>query len=349
MSRVFIEMEKLSNLNSGLGQFNLHLGQALVKQNKQHELQFYVPSDRQGIFGSQSYIFHKSSHKFFSPVPANADVWHGTHQQTKYWPSNKKTRTVLTVHDLNFLFKYQGWKKKRALRKLQSRINRSDKIITISQFTANELASHISLGNKIPQVIYNGNTLQVFENVKRPKWLGNDPFLFSIGIISVKKNFHTLVAMMSKLKDIKLVIAGNNSGSYADKIREEIKAWKVEDQVMLPGEITNEERYWLYTHCEGFVFPSLAEGFGLPVIEAMSAGKPVFISRATSLPEIGGNEAYYWDDFYFQHMADVVEKGLIDARHNPGKKERLQQHAAQFTWQRSAQAYLQVYSEVTAG
>lgn len=346
MKSVFIEMEKLKNLNSGLGQFNLHLGKAIAAQNKEFDLNFYVPAGMNGVFGNHQYIEHKSKHRYFSPVPKKMHLWHGTHQQSKYLPAGKNVKTILTVHDLNFLAKYQGWKKTRALRKLQALVNSMDQVVTISKYTSTVLQENINLEQKKPLVIYNGNTLEVVANARKPQWMPDKPFLFSIGIIAAKKNFHTLVAMMSKLPDLTLIIAGNNTGVYADMIRQEIKTWKQENRIILPGEITSEDRYWLYTHCEGFVFPSLAEGFGLPVVEALSVGKPVFLSTSSSLPEIGGDVAYYWQNFDFNHMAEVIEKGLTECRTNPAKAETFKNHASLFSWKRSADDYLRLYHDV---
>ena len=76
----------------------------------------------------------------------------------------------------------------------------------------------------------------------------------------------------------------------------------LEERIILPGEISDMDKYWLYKNCEAFVFPSMYEGFGLPVIEAMNFGKPVFLSTFSSLPEVGGKYALYWENFDSQLM-----------------------------------------------
>jgi len=106
--------------------------------------------------------------------------------------------------------------------------------------------------------------------------------------------------------------------------------------------ITDAQKAWAYAHCTGFLFPSLTEGFGLPPIEAMHFGKPVFLARRTCLPEIGGDAASYFDSFEPEAMKAVVQQGL--ALHaEPGRAEAVRAHAAQFNWDRCADAYLALY------
>ena len=106
--------------------------------------------------------------------------------------------------------------------------------------------------------------------------------------------------------------------------------------------ISDAQKAWAYAHCTGFLFPSLTEGFGLPPIEAMHFGKPVFLARRTCLPEIGGDAADYFDDFDPHGMKRIVQAGL--QRHTqPGRADAIRLHAAQFDWDHCANAYLDLY------
>ena len=110
--------------------------------------------------------------------------------------------------------------------------------------------------------------------------------------------------------------------------------------------MTNEERLWLYQNCAALAFPSKTEGFGLPVIEAMAFGRPVFVSPVTSLPEIGGNLAFYWNDHSPTEMANVVRKGFATFEADPTYSTQLQTWAAKFSWENAANSYLSLYQEV---
>jgi glycosyltransferase involved in cell wall biosynthesis len=107
-------------------------------------------------------------------------------------------------------------------------------------------------------------------------------------------------------------------------------------------DIDDAQKAWLYQHCEAFLFPSLTEGFGLPPIEAMHFGKPAFLSDRTSLPEVGGDVAFYWPDFEPQHMKRILETGLARFAQE-GLAPAAQAHAARYSWERCAQEYLDLY------
>jgi glycosyltransferase involved in cell wall biosynthesis len=109
--------------------------------------------------------------------------------------------------------------------------------------------------------------------------------------------------------------------------------------------VTEEDKYWYYKNCTAFTFPSLAEGFGLPVVEAMYFGKPLFLSSHTCLPEIGGDLAYYFDrDFDPEDMRAVFENGMN--RYNQELGIRLRQRACDFSWEKCAASYLKIYREL---
>ena len=118
----------------------------------------------------------------------------------------------------------------------------------------------------------------------------------------------------------------------------------VETQVKIIGTISEEEKQWYYTNCKAFLFPSLSEGFGLPVIEAMRYGKPVFCSNLTSLPEIGGKESYFFRSFSPEDMLAVFQKGMIDYELDLTKKDRIIAWSKKFTWEQTAKEYEEVYS-----
>jgi glycosyltransferase involved in cell wall biosynthesis len=111
----------------------------------------------------------------------------------------------------------------------------------------------------------------------------------------------------------------------------------------MTGQVSDGDRQWLYEQCEAFVFPSLTEGFGFPVLEAMQCGKPVFMSRRTSLPEVGGSLGFYWDSFGAEHMAAVFRAGMAAVAGMPGLARA---HAAEFSWENAARGYLGVYRSV---
>ena len=351
MKHVLLEMEKLKNPNSGLGQFCINIGAQFqsIKLNNL-ELDFYLPAFQKDIFGNQfNYVKQSAIHKFLPVDSSKYDVWHCLQQDSHYLPNNKKTKLILTIHDLNFLEKYKGSKQKRKLNSLQKRVNKASAITVISKFTESIVRENLQLNNIPVHVIYNGNSLKTVENTSAPDYVpahSQAEFLFSIGIVSAKKNFHTLLPLLKNNKYLHLIIAGDNNSGYAKKLVETAKKLGLNNQLHLPGTINDAEKYWLFKNCKAFVFPSLSEGFGLPVVEAMSLGKPVFLSHLSSLPEIGGKEAYYWVNFEPQHIIDVYEKGMKDFSKDIEKEKRSIEWSKQFSWENAAKAYLNLYENV---
>ncbi len=348
MKSVLIEMEKLKNPYSGLGQFCFHIGKQFQHLKlKNLELDFYLPSDQKNIFGdSFNYISHTPLHKLF-PVSSNKfNVWHCLHQDSHYFPTNKNTRLILTIHDLNFLEKYQGLKQKNKLKDLQKKVNRAQVITVISKFTERIVMENLELNNTPVHVIYNGNSLKIPVNENYLGVENYENYFFSIGVISAKKNFKVLLPLLQHFENMKLIIAGNNTSEYAKELISLAEKSKVADRLILPGNVSESIKYQLYKSCRAFLFPSLSEGFGLPIVEAMSLGKPVFLSSLTSLPEIGGIEAFYWKNFEPQHIVEVVENGLIDYFADIEKRNRIIQWSKQFTWQSAAKAYFELYEKI---
>jgi glycosyltransferase involved in cell wall biosynthesis len=152
--------------------------------------------------------------------------------------------------------------------------------------------------------------------------------------------------MLSHLKDFQLVIAGDYNMSYKKVIQNEIEKYKLGDRVFFPGKISEEEKHYYFQNCHAFVFPSLHEGFGLPPLEAMTYGKPVFLANRTSLPEIGGEQAFYWDHFDPEYMATVVLDGLESSERDPEFIKKTIAHAAKFNWSQTANKYLEVYKSI---
>jgi glycosyltransferase involved in cell wall biosynthesis len=202
----------------------------------------------------------------------------------------------------------------------------------------------LNTGNKPVFVVYNGCEVAEFPDYNNPGYNPVRPFLFSIGTILPKKNFHVLACLL-KDKNYELIIAGKGRGDYARKIIEAGKKFDAESRIKLIGPVSIEDKYWYLKNCTAFLFPSLAEGFGIPPIEAMHFGKPVFLSTFTSLPEIGGQYAYYFNNFDPDDMLDTFEKGMADYM-NANSASAIIQHANKFNWEKNAKEYWKIYKNL---
>jgi L-malate glycosyltransferase len=348
--QTLIDLSKMKTLYSGLGQFSLHFGRYISeKRHLPFFWNFLVPPDYTNIFGNEwNYRNLSLGKRFFPEMYRKYDLWHAIHQDSPYLPSDRKTPAILTIHDLNFLEEKQGFKVRRSLKNLQEKVDRASYITFISEYTAKIASENLNLGCKPCKVIYNGVEIDTRLGMNKPAFLPDGPFLFTIGMVLKKKNFHVLIDFLEHLPEYKLIIAGDKNNAYAHQLENTICQKKLADKILMPGIISEEDKVFLFRNCEAFLFPSLIEGFGLPVIEAMRFGKPVFCSRRSSLPEIGGENAFYWDSYDPAEMKKVFVYGMEYYRLNqPEVSEKNKIHSARFTWEKSIRQYLDVYSEVT--
>lgn len=328
--KILVDFEKIKDPYSGLGQVCLHL----KKYFDQSELKinYWMPKGWEKLT------------KFFPECLPKSDVFHAIHQDSPYYPCDKKTKFIFTVHDLNYIYQRKDRPKKveRYKKIIQKKLDRADVVTFISEFARTDVLNNFKLDINKTQIIYNGIALG--DEEKEPSFIPTKKFLFTMGTVLPKKNFHVLVEMMKHLPEYQLVIAGINHSDYAQKIQAEIKEKNLEDQIKLVGTIDESHKVWYYKHTSAFVFPSLFEGFGLPVVEAMSLGLPLFLSKKTSIPEIGGPDAYYFDHFEGLYMANVIKNGMSEFSEE--KKQRLLERSKIFSWKEAARAYLALYDRL---
>lgn len=343
MHRIGLDLEKLKYPHNGLYTFCIQLGQRLLQLKTEDErLTYYLPGDFNQFKGD----FKKIPYKWYDRYafnPAEMDIWHAVHQTGNVWPRKKARKTIVTIHDLNFLFEpnKSQREKSRSLEAIQRQVDETDNIVAISQFTLQTIQEYIQVPKTKCRIIYQGSEIKEFPGFDAPAYRPAVPFLFSIGMILPKKNFHVLPKLLEG-NDYELLIAGKTQGEYFKKIEEEAAKAGVTHRVKLLGSITDEEKYWYYKNCSAFMFPSVAEGFGAPVVEAMHFGKPVFLSDKTSLPEIGGDAAYYFKQFDKEYMQHVFEESMQHyAVNNP--VSAIQEHAKKFSWDTNAREYMKLY------
>ncbi|WP_435523921.1 glycosyltransferase [Chryseobacterium indoltheticum] len=147
-------------------------------------------------------------------------------------------------------------------------------------------------------------------------------------------------------RDLVLVTSSAKS-DYKERFLQKVKDLGLEKRVHILENVENNEKYFLLQHCESYCHPSLAEGFGIPPVEAMFFGKPVFLSNLTSLPEIGGDLAFYFNDFSPNSMKRVYDEGI--KKFNADKEnyiEKLKERASKFSYKQMAESYEQLYKNL---
>ncbi len=352
--KLLVDLSEIKELCGGLGQVSLAYGNYFkahyAGKSSGYQLYLLLPKKYFGAFGKQiKYIssdnwFRRHSRYFFP----NVDVWHAIYQISRFKPYSSKTKFILTIHDLNYLYEADSEKSKyKSQYRTQRKVNRADEIVCISHFVKKEVEENLVLNGKECKVIY--NQVKTFDKslAEKPNREIKTPFFFAIGVIWQKKNFHVLLDLMKRMPDKHLYIAGKErarekDNGYAIMIRERLRAENI-DNVTLMGGISDAEKIWMYENCEAFLVPSLLEGFGLPVIEAMQFGKPVFSSSATSLPEIGDKYAFFWPDFEPDNMKKLIEETLPRFYADEKFMEEQKRYAASFSGDRHFEEYEKLY------
>lgn len=284
------------------------------------------------------------------------DVFHGPANVT---PLFYRQPTVVTVHDL-IIYRHPEWFPggiadyfwRHSL--VPKSIKNASRVIAVSQATKRQIIRQFNISPDKISVVYeggttkqSGNNLSAQETEALKKKIGSNKFLLYVGTIEPRKNLARLIeafkSIASKFPGMKLVLAGKFGWKYESILA---SAKGLEARVIFTDYVSPTQKSWLYQQALGFVYPSLAEGFGLPVLDAMVNKVPVLTSQTSSLPEVTGSAAVYVDPLSVQSIATGLEKL---ASYENLRRQLIDQGLAQaekFSWANAAQQTLQVYREV---
>lgn len=272
-------------------------------------------------------------------------LFHALNQRVDQRPAS---RTVTTFHDLFVLTGEYSSREFRTRFAKQARqaADRSDLIIAVSTFTKNQVISHLNVPPDRIRVISHGVHLPDSSN-GTPR----ENIILCVGAVQLRKNVSRLVQAFERLpldiiKDWKLVLAGSTAGFGAAEILARIEQSPVANQIQLRGYVSSAELKDLYRRALVFAFPSLDEGFGIPVLEAMANGIPVLTSNRSALPEVAADAALTVDP----HDVDAIANGLQALIANNGMRHSLiargRARAKLFSWQKAVDETYKVYKEL---
>ncbi|WP_413533476.1 glycosyltransferase family 4 protein [Empedobacter brevis] len=348
--KILLESHNLKNQATGFGVFNYQLIKALSKLSFEDDIYLLSkkPKDLKAEFGTK---FHYKKYYSLMRNPLfrtreKYDVWHSLNQNIKVEPFYKPKKYVLTIHDVNFMEEESLDFNSDRVEFFRKKIKRADVITFISEYAKEQTLQYFDISGIENTIIHNGNSISDrldCESFKSPLDISK-PYFYTISAFLEKKNFESIVQMMKLLPDFNLIISGNCTNAYGQKIKDLISREKLENQVFLSGKVSEQAKQFYMKNCEAFLFPSIGEGFGLPPLEAMSFGKPIILSDKTSLPEIGGKDAFYWNNFEAEYMKNVVEDALNKYNENINYfRNSYIERAASFSWDNAAKEYLKIY------
>ncbi len=265
-------------------------------------------------------------------------------------PTRRATRTLLTVHDLSFLHYPEAFVPtlRRYLERVVPRsVARADHVLADSEATRADLIAHLETEPEKVDVLYSGVDPRFGpefkagerEHLEKRYGVGDQPYILSVGTIQPRKNYIRLIRAFASLRaEARLLIAGGKGWLYEEIFAEAEK----HETVRLLGFVEDEDLPALYRNAALFAFPSLYEGFGLPVLEAMACGTPVVCSDVSSLPEVAGDAALLVDPLDTDALAGAMARVLGDADLCQAMIARGLQQAARFTWERAARQLLEM-------
>lgn len=357
---------------SGIGNYVKNLIDSLLKIDSVNE---YVVFMLQNGFDE-----FMPAQKNFKKVLVDCH-WYTFREQRKYWRICEKEKTdvmhfpnfnvpllftrkfIVTIHDMT-PWHFPGdtvassrvrWLAYATV--FNSAMKRAEKVITVSQFSKKEIIKKYAKAREKIEVVHNGvsSSFQRVENYgiinsAKEKYGIKKPYIFFIGVWRNHKNIPGLIKAFAMLRekyklDIQLVLGGDKTKS-SKEIESEIQKSGAVDNIISTGFIPDSEMPALYSGAELTVIPSFIEGFGMHGIESLQCGTPVVGSKTTSLPEILGDAAAYFDPYEPDNIAEVIQKVYLDALLKKSLVENGQKIIKKYSWDECAKKTLEIYKNI---
>lgn len=355
----------------GSAEFCFQLLLELSKIDKHNEYFVYLPKKPTSdmppeienwhyvVFSSKLWTLFGLSKKLFNDRNKIDVFFSPTHYLPLYVPCS----SVMSILDVSYLH-FPNLFKKKDLNQLKFwgrfSIIRANRIITISKSSKNDIIKAYGVSEDKVVVIYPGikseiqnsksetNSKVKMQNSKslKEKYGIKGNYILFVGTLQPRKNVERLIEAFSiiKNKNIKLVIIGKKGWMY-EEILKAPKKYEVGDKVLFLENVTDEELPVFYQNALCFVLPSLYEGFGLPILEAMKYGCPVLTSNVSSLPEAGGDAALYFDPQNTEDIAKKIDQVISDENLRSEMIKKGYQQNKKFSWEKTARETLKVLEE----
>ncbi|WP_319589877.1 glycosyltransferase family 1 protein [uncultured Draconibacterium sp.] len=269
-------------------------------------------------------------------------------------PVFKHAKTILTVHDLRFLNYPKSYKIARLIYlryAVKKSVKKASKIICISEFTKNELIKNYGVEQSRLEVIHEAVDREGFNLSDKSKnrvikdvKLRNNQFFLSVGHLEPRKNYNNLILAYSSLsesirKKYPLIIVGKKNHDY----KNDLKLIEKSIGVFYLEFISREDLIWLYANCKVHIFPSIYEGFGFPTLEAGLYAKPTIGANQSSIPEIAGKGAIYFDPFSIEDIRNTILKVISDSALYDHLSQFAKSNVKRFSWEENALKTMNIY------
>ena len=271
---------------------------------------------------------------------SNVKVFHSSYFRVH---KSVDVKNILTIHDFTYEIYDKGLRKWIHLLQKKKSLKRANRIICVSKNTKKDLIKfHPWIDKSIITVIYNGVDNKLFYPLQNKN---SYPYLLSVGGRNIHKNFQFTLNLMTseKMKSIKLIVVGG--GAFNQDEITFINNNNLKDNIIFKSNVNDEDLNILYNRALALIYPSLYEGFGIPPLEAMSAGCPVICSKTSSLPEVVGDAGLYIDVNNYESTLPYIEVLLNRDRRKEIIANGVKQ-ASKFSWTKTAKETINVYKEL---
>lgn len=287
------------------------------------------------------------------------DLYHGLSHEIPLGARRTGIRTVVTIHDLifeRFPQQYNAPDIRIYRSKIKYACKYADKVIAISRQTMQDLVNIYDVPEEKITVCYQSCDESFMRPVnpdiaarQRAYYKLPEQYFLYVGSVIERKNLLLICKALYQLKgklDIPLVVIGNSGGNYMKQVREYVAENGLGDSVIFlsdSGRVAFADFPAIYQSSLGLIYPSIYEGFGIPILEGMFSGIPVITSNVSCMPETGGDAAFYIDPYNVDSLADAMLKVAGDSALRASMIEKGRQHAQQFSWETTAAGVMQVY------
>ena len=373
--KIGFDAKRFFHNNSGLGNYSRSLIHSLLRYYPDNDYFLYTPSYQQdnktGFINDFANATVKTPSNLFSKTFKSSwrslrmaakvrkdhiDLYHGLSHELPYNIQRSNAKSIVTIHDLIFMRYpqyYNYFDRKIYKTKFQYSCDVSNKIIAVSAQTKNDIVEFLNGdANKIeviPPSIHSIFTKEISEaekNSVKNKYNLPSEFLLYVSTVEPRKNLVTLIKATHQLKsDIPLVIVGKHT-HYIDNVNSIIENEKPENKFIFIENADFIDLPAIYSLATLFIYPSLFEGFGLPVVEAMFCKTPVITSNTSCLPEAGGDAAMYVNPTNAEEMSSAIGTLLNDSALRNTMVAKGITHAQQFTEENTAHKMASLYKSV---
>jgi glycosyltransferase involved in cell wall biosynthesis len=326
-----------------------------VLGNKQ-EINEFNWSDQVKIIEFNAKIYSFKEQILYPCIVPKCDIFWTPHFNLPLLPIRAK-KVVATIHDVNHLAGVSPisiLKKKYAYLLFQNAVNKANLIFTVSEFSKRELIKYTTVNPEKIKVVYCGVDQSFFQNTKNEQGLKLlEKYILYVGNVKPHKNLIVLLkayCLLSKELRAKyqLVIIGKKEGFITQdkQINNFIKSNNLQNQITFTGYVDDFDLPKIYQEASLFVFPSLYEGFGLPILEALATGILVISSNASSLPEIGGKAVIYFDPVNYTELAQKMTECLENSINKSFLNTQREIQLEKFTWEKAIQNHKQGFKTI---